>query len=47
VRKMKGESLDSADSDFKELTENEIEELSEKMALRSESKSLLKDLIRG
>jgi len=45
VRKMKGESLDSADSDFKELTENEIEELSEKMALRSESKSLLKDLI--
>jgi len=39
--------LDSADGDFKELTENEIEELSEKMALRSESKSLLKTIIRG
>ena len=47
VRKIQGESLDSADGDFKELTENEIEELSEKMALRSESKSLLKTIIRG
>ena len=47
VRKIQGESLDSADGDFRELTENEIEELSEKMALRSESKSLLKTIIRG
>lgn len=47
VRKIQGESLDSADGDFKELTENEIEELSEKMALRSESKSFLKTIIRG
>lgn len=47
VRKIQGESLDSADGDFRELTENEIEELSEKMALRSESKSFLKTIIRG
>ena len=44
VRKIQGKALDGGDQAKTELTEEEIEELTERLALASESKSLLKKI---